>query len=309
MSESGSLKTKLIGIVLSGITTALVGVFTPLGDYVKDVVFPSKAIVNGYIKIKADPAAGLNVILDKQQEFKTGNDGFYAFDDVRAGIHSIEVYRSASKTPSVYSFVVKKGVTEHNMDEINLSPPKLVSNTISINDQPMEDLHEEYLSNPNEDAHHDATTSVKHGSSTSASIGDLTSQVAIDDTMPVVSIDYSSLSAKEIMDLITVEVKIDYDNPNKDKLYPFNYYLSAEPQLLDRIETANYIRDHHTFPEAKKKDKFISKYDRTTSFSFKSYQWGWINNVILNIVLLDGNESGWIRKKIDYVNLDSKKFE
>ncbi len=104
--------------------------------------------------------------------------------------------------------------------------------------------------------------------------------------------------ANDILGSLTLHVKID----NADKMgdsFAYTYYLQGDDNLLNSITEVYYQRNHSSMSEYKSKT-FKKSTARPDKFSFKAYQWGYIDTASVYIVTTGGVRSETVLKTITY---------
>lgn len=107
-------------------------------------------------------------------------------------------------------------------------------------------------------------------------------------------------SANDVLNAVTLRVKKDFNDKMGEDVFAYTYYLEGDSKLLDQIQEVNYQRNHQSFKEY---NKFYQKSSaRSKNFSFKGYQWGYIETVNVYLILKDQTKSDVILKTIVYDN-------
>lgn len=111
-----------------------------------------------------------------------------------------------------------------------------------------------------------------------------------------------TITAANVIQNVTLHVRKDFQGKlgNTDEI-AFNYYLGGEKNYLDQIREVRYVRNHNAFIEFQD-NTYQSSIDRSSNFNFKGYQWGYINDVYVTIILKDGSNSERVLKDIIYDN-------
>lgn len=104
--------------------------------------------------------------------------------------------------------------------------------------------------------------------------------------------------ANDILGLLTLHVKIDRADKMGDS-FAYIYYLEGDDDLLNSIAEVYYQRNHTSMSEYKAKTYKKSTL-RPEKFSFKAYQWGYIDTAYVYIVTTDGTQSETVLKTIAY---------
>lgn len=106
--------------------------------------------------------------------------------------------------------------------------------------------------------------------------------------------------ANEVVNSLTIHVKNDANDKMGDAIAYF-YSVDGDSKVLDNISEVNYQRNHTSFLEFKNKE-FKKSATRDNKFSFKGYQWGYIETVYVYVVMKDKSKSDVILKTIVYDN-------
>ena len=117
-------------------------------------------------------------------------------------------------------------------------------------------------------------------------------------TNPAVQQSVLKPEANDILNSLTLHVKID----NADKMgdsFAYTYYLEADDDLLDGIAEVYYQRNHPGMSEYKSKT-YKKSTARPGKFSFKAYQWGYVDTAYVYIVTTGGVRSETVLKTITY---------
>lgn len=102
------------------------------------------------------------------------------------------------------------------------------------------------------------------------------------------------------MVLQNVQLRISIDESDKHgEQVAHNYYLSGPTIYLDAIKEVRYRRNHYTFPEFKTNSYQVST-DKSSNFIFSSYQWGYINDTYVKVILNDNRASNYQLFQIHY---------
>jgi PASTA domain len=112
---------KIVVPVLVAVIAALViAIVTPLGDNVKEFLFPTKATVSGLVRLNGAPAPGARVAVGDHTA-NTDEGGTFALTGIGKGTHTLVADASAAKQTSV-TFAVQKGDSTVPLDPIDLKP-------------------------------------------------------------------------------------------------------------------------------------------------------------------------------------------
>jgi len=108
-------------------------------------------------------------------------------------------------------------------------------------------------------------------------------------------------TAGDAVNSLSVHVKKDFNDRMGADAIAYFYYVDGDSKILDNIQEVFYQRNHESFYEVKNKS-FIKTDDRQNNFSFKGYQWGYIETVYVYVVMKDKSKSEVILKTIIYDN-------
>lgn len=115
-------RSEWVKLVLVPVAVALViAALTPLGDGVREVLFPTKAALSGTVTMDGRPVVGAVVVLDGQNAGKTDPTGAYVITGVGDGSHVVEV-RATGAHPSQVAIAVQRGATEVKAEPVDLRP-------------------------------------------------------------------------------------------------------------------------------------------------------------------------------------------
>lgn len=92
MSDNGkgswrSLIMGVLGVVMASI---LVGIFTPFGEWIRDLISPTSAVVEGEVQKNGKAVMRAEVILDERPPKRTDGTGNFFFEKVPTGSHRID---------------------------------------------------------------------------------------------------------------------------------------------------------------------------------------------------------------------------
>ena len=124
MSESGEgswwKRTVVIGPLGAGLVAIFVVVVTPVGEKIREFVFPTGAFVQGVVKKNQRPVPMIKVSLDDKRDTKTGPGGGFVFEKVSRGVHFINVLSDRSQLLTQEPFFIKPGDKEKQLSPIEL---------------------------------------------------------------------------------------------------------------------------------------------------------------------------------------------
>lgn len=116
---------------------------------------------------------------------------------------------------------------------------------------------------------------------------------------PEASVEYT---AEDVAKNITLHVRL--DNTDRKRFtngtqVAYHYYLAGPQDILDAVQEVRYVRNHDSFYEYIE-DTYQSSMDRKSNFDYKGYQWGYISDTYVTVVLKDGTISEKRLYKINY---------
>lgn len=118
--------------VLTGLFTAvLVTALTPLGDWLKELVSPTLATVQGVVHMHGRPVPDATVLVDGEQRGATATDGSFLVTDLRRGRHELAVQVLGARTHQGV-FSVKRGSEEKELPTIELVPSLRLAGEVVI---------------------------------------------------------------------------------------------------------------------------------------------------------------------------------
>jgi cytochrome c5 len=112
----------VIPIAVAVIGAVLVTALTPLGDNLRELLFPTKADVSGSVTLNGEPARAAQVALDGERTTETDDEGRFRIQDVDDGRHELEISALNSRDEPPVDFKVERRDTEHDLGEITLTP-------------------------------------------------------------------------------------------------------------------------------------------------------------------------------------------
>ena len=320
----------ILGIVIATI-------FTPLGNYVRNLIIPVKSVFEGMVKNEGKPVRNLDIYLDSLEQTNTDSNGKFIFTGIKKGKHT---YALTYNSVNYQYFFYTDGATPKLSDQVDVAdtiqPPamehtedKMVKNgldTTSITTTETTSSNTEANNSNNQETQPKVTDTAQaaqvvalnsakisevrtfQSRSLKVESNELKSVKLTEEPKPEmvqmsvnVARSFRILTAAEIVKDVKVKVKINYSE-RKGKELVYNYYLDADENEMSKIKAAYYVRNNNTFNEFKNKS-YISSYDSTKNYGFKAYQWGRISSVYLTIILKNGDKSPWVLKDLEYENL------
>lgn len=120
-SRSDWMSKLVVPISVSVIGAILVTALTPLGDNLRELLFPTKAVVSGAVTTNGEGANDARLVLDQKNVDAPVGGGTFLISGVHAGTHVLEV-RTVSSKPSVVRFTIERRETTHELGKIDLVP-------------------------------------------------------------------------------------------------------------------------------------------------------------------------------------------
>jgi PASTA domain len=111
----------VIPIVVAVAGAILVTALTPLGENLREFLFPTKAAVSGSVRVAGAPAAGARLVLDGEPAGASDDEGTFLLREVDDGDHTLEIKAVSSKLRR-QPFKVERGASALPLGEIQLSP-------------------------------------------------------------------------------------------------------------------------------------------------------------------------------------------
>ncbi len=124
MSENGEgawWKSKLVlGPLGAGIGAIFLALATPVGETIREFVFPTAAFVEGVVKKGQRPVPIIKVELDNKTATTTSHSGGFLFENVSSGVHFIKVVSHGNQLLTQERFFIKQGEKEKKLSPIEL---------------------------------------------------------------------------------------------------------------------------------------------------------------------------------------------
>ena len=115
------LTTKVVLPVLVAVIAALViAIVTPLGDKVKEWLFPTKVTVTGSVLVGGQPTEGVSLTLDGEPVDPTDVQGEFVLADVGKGEHELALEKVGTSPRKPYRFTV--GDSDKKLQPLTLQP-------------------------------------------------------------------------------------------------------------------------------------------------------------------------------------------
>ena len=115
------LSKHLLPIAGAVVSAILVTALTPLGENLRELLFPTKADVSGSVSIPGAQSAGATLVLDQEPKGAVEDDGTFFIPDVGDGDHTL-VIKAVSSRPKRYRFTVDRQASEKTLGNIPLQP-------------------------------------------------------------------------------------------------------------------------------------------------------------------------------------------
>lgn len=111
----------LLPVTVSVLGTLAVTALTPVGESVRELLFPTKAAVSGTVVLEGQPAAAARLTLDDRNVVTAGEDGGFLLPKVGDGEHRLHVEALGTRSRD-WAFTVDKGETKVNVGSVELQP-------------------------------------------------------------------------------------------------------------------------------------------------------------------------------------------
>jgi hypothetical protein len=124
MSDNGEKSwwtSKLvIGPLVAGLTAVIVAVVTPVGENLRELLFPTLTVVEGFVQKGAKPVPRVKVVLDESTTVSTTDSGRFLFQNVSWGVHAYKVLSVNDQLLFYDQFSSKQGEKEKNLGVVSL---------------------------------------------------------------------------------------------------------------------------------------------------------------------------------------------
>lgn len=110
----------VLGLLGAGLTAIIATLTTPIGERIRDSIFPTSAVVSGFVKREGKPVPTVKVVLNDKTTVTTTYSGRFLFQDVSSGVHSIKIFAEGEQLLFYDQFFVKQGEKEKTLDLIQL---------------------------------------------------------------------------------------------------------------------------------------------------------------------------------------------
>ena len=115
------LSKLVLPIAVAVVGAILVTALTPLGDNLRELLFPTKADVSGTVTVSGMRAAGARLVLDGEPVGAADDEGTFVLRDVGDGSHTLEI-KAVSSRLKRQQFTVERQASAHALGEIQLVP-------------------------------------------------------------------------------------------------------------------------------------------------------------------------------------------
>jgi hypothetical protein len=109
-----------IPVVVAVLGAIAVGALTPVGDKLRELLFPTKVAVSGTVVAYGQPAASAEVKLDGKHKDTTKGSGTFLIEDVGVGTHHLLLQSAGGRLD--YPFKVHHGGSDMKLGVIQLKP-------------------------------------------------------------------------------------------------------------------------------------------------------------------------------------------
>jgi plastocyanin len=113
------MKQLIIPVAVSVAATLLVTALTPLGDSVRELLFPTRAAVTGSVHLDGVPVADARLKLDGADATSSDDEGRFLLTSVGDGEHRLGI-EAAGARPRNWAFTVDRGETTLDVGQIGM---------------------------------------------------------------------------------------------------------------------------------------------------------------------------------------------
>lgn len=110
-----------LAILLPVVTALLITILSPLGDRLRDRLFPSTSSVRGVVHLNGNPLRAADVLLDGKEHAETEVNGSFVLPGIPAGDHVLTVTALGARTHR-FPLVVKRNSEETDLGMLELTP-------------------------------------------------------------------------------------------------------------------------------------------------------------------------------------------
>jgi hypothetical protein len=111
----------VLPIAVAVLGAILVTALTPLGENLRELLFPTKADVSGSVTVDGQRAAGAQLVLDSEPAGATDEEGTFILRDIGDGDHTLEI-KAVSSRLKRQAFTIERGASKDSLGEIKLPP-------------------------------------------------------------------------------------------------------------------------------------------------------------------------------------------
>jgi hypothetical protein len=111
----------VLPVTVAVLGTLLVTALTPIGESVRELLFPTRAAVSGSVLLDGQPAGNAGVKLDGRAKGNADGDGRFFLTSVGRGAHRMRLETTGAK-PRDWAFTVDSGQTKLDIGAIQLQP-------------------------------------------------------------------------------------------------------------------------------------------------------------------------------------------
>lgn len=124
----------VVPVVVAVLGALFVGALTPVGDGLRELLFPTKAAVTGSAVVAGQPAPGAHLTLDGESAGDADAAGAFLFVGVGRGTHLLRLEAVGAQTRS-FEFVVEREMTRLDLGAIELKPLLQLGYVASVSPQ------------------------------------------------------------------------------------------------------------------------------------------------------------------------------
>lgn len=121
----------VLPVVVAVLGALLITTLTPLGETVRDALFPTRAAVTGSVVMSDQPAAGARLELDGTAVGATNTNGEFLLTDVGRGAHRLRI-ETAAALPRDLDFAVESRQPKLQLEPIDLQPRFRLGYVVSL---------------------------------------------------------------------------------------------------------------------------------------------------------------------------------
>ncbi|MDP8930897.1 MAG: carboxypeptidase-like regulatory domain-containing protein [Actinomycetota bacterium] len=110
-----------LAILVPVVAALLITILTPLGDRLRDLLFPSTSTVRGLVRLQGNSVPAADVLLDGREHAVSEANGSFVLRGVPAGDHTLTITALGARTHRL-PFVVKRNSEETELGVQELTP-------------------------------------------------------------------------------------------------------------------------------------------------------------------------------------------